>query len=89
MVEITIHIMPRSALLSVVSRNGVKKKKEYYEGKDLYVFRFKQDQAGEWTLGSSKPCIHCMELIKKAKIKVIDKSPKKKYFSTIFGGICI
>jgi deoxycytidylate deaminase len=48
---------------------------EFYAGADLYVFRFKQTESGEWEIRNSKPCADCAQLIKKSRIR-------KVYYST-------
>lgn len=47
-----------------------------YHGASLYVFRYKQDTFGAWTVENSQPCVDCVNLIRRAGIKKVYYSAK-------------
>ena len=42
-----------------------------YSGMDLYVFRYEFKEDGSWELRNSKPCAHCVEIIKTIGIRYV------------------
>jgi hypothetical protein len=42
-----------------------------YSGMDLYVFRYEYKEDGSWELRNSKPCAHCVSIIKAVGIRYV------------------
>lgn len=40
-----------------------------FKGADVFVFRYKENARGDWTIENSKPCKDCAELIRRAGIR--------------------
>jgi len=39
-----------------------------FKGADVFVFRYKEDARGDWSIENSKPCKDCAEIIRRAGI---------------------
>jgi deoxycytidylate deaminase len=49
-----------------------------YHGAVLYVFRYKLDNEGCWTVENSRPCADCVDLIRRVGIKKVYYSVKNE-----------
>lgn len=47
-----------------------------FKGANIFVFRYKKDVDGRWTVENSRPCKNCVKVIKRAGIKKVYYSVK-------------